>query len=191
MNETDAASVDKLLALCDAYDESAQAGAGHVDAFLRRLTGAEFKAIAVCMCTAIPEQSVRRVRRQVLGLLVRFGDDATDHPITHGSTRIVVIGPDHVYKVAFTDEGEQVNALEARGIDSVPLAAATMLTIDGAPVLRMQRVTPLEHDEAMKRSVTHPWVRRTDMRQVGLTADGQLVCYDAGQCGDYNQDYQH
>lgn len=124
---------------------------------------------------------------QTIGLMLldRFED------FELGSGRIAYIHDDFVYKLAFSRQGAKANHIEAQGMHcDVPIAAAQWVTIAGVVLLQMERVDPIDpkdrHGIDLDR---YPWVPLVDQYQVGWTKTGELVCYDAGQLGEFNRDY--
>ncbi|RIT36733.1 hypothetical protein D2E76_15850 [Mycobacteroides abscessus] len=108
-----------------------------------------------------------------------------------GSTRVVFTQGDSVYKLAFCEDGAIANRIEVQGVHcGVPIAAASWTVVAGVALLRMERVEVVEVEDRHKIDLEkYPWVPLVDMKQVGWTKTGELVCFDAGQLGEFNRAY--
>lgn len=108
-----------------------------------------------------------------------------------GSTRVVFTQGDSVYKLAFCEDGAIANRIETQGVHcGVPIAAASWTVVAGVALLRMERVEVVEVEDRHKIDLEkYPWVTLVDMKQVGWTKTGELVCFDAGQLGEFNRAY--
>lgn len=127
------------------------------------------------------------VERQSLHLLVRLVDHG--YEFATGSQRIVIIAANHVYKLAFNSDGDRASQIESAAAIDAPVAPAQWVTVDGIRALRMERVTPVVPADVHNLDLRkYPWLDRIDMAQVGWSRNGELLCYDAGQFGDFNRD---
>lgn len=106
-----------------------------------------------------------------------------------GANRLVLFNAsDYVYKLSRNPLGELSSDIEAQGQLEIPIARSEWQVIDGVRVLRMERVAPVSASEFDALRCDHRWIETVDRKQVGWTKSGQLVCYDAGQHGDFNRD---
>lgn len=133
----------------------------------------------------IERRYVRCVQTIGLMLLDQFGD------FELGSGRIAYIHDDDVYKLAFNSQGATANQIEAQGVFcGVPIAAAQWVTVSGVALLQMERVDPIDSKDRHEIDLgRYPWVPLVDQYQIGWTKAGDLVCYDAGQLGEFNRGY--
>ncbi|WP_255802058.1 hypothetical protein [Mycobacteroides abscessus] len=124
---------------------------------------------------------------QIIGLMLldRFGQ------FELGSGRIAYIRDGFVYKLAFCAQGAKANHIESQGMyGGVPIAATRWVAVAGVALLQMERVDPIDSNDRHGIDLQrYPWVPLVDRCQVGWTKFGELVCYDAGQLGEFNRDY--
>lgn len=132
----------------------------------------------------LDEKHLECVHVLSLMLLDRFRE------FKYGSTRIAFISSDSVYKLAFCEDGAIANRIEVQGVHcGVPIAAACWTVVAGVALLRMEKVEVVRDKDHHKIDLEkYPWVPLVDMKQVGWTKTGDLVCYDAGQMGNLNKD---
>lgn len=110
----------------------------------------------------------------------------------YGSQRVVLVDADrrYVYKLAYTERGEQTSEIEASGAIEAPVAAAQWVEVAGVRLLQMEYVAHIVEDDRLRELdlARYPWVPLVDCVQIGWAADASLVCFDAGQFGEHNRE---
>jgi hypothetical protein len=160
-------------------------GGGEFAAELRALSDIELRALGVWLTLRRQphDKPTDLITRQALTLLVLLGAD-TGYAYAAGVERIVILGPQAVWKLSLNHAGDITSETEAGAAIAAPVAPARWRTIAGIRVLEMERVEVVRPDALTDEELRNaPWWTDVDGWQIGRRTTGELVVFDAGEFG--------
>ncbi|SLC86859.1 Uncharacterised protein [Mycobacteroides abscessus subsp. abscessus] len=183
--------VEQLCELIADVEEQFNFGAAQYLAEKDRLTGLQRRSVELAL-----ELEDRRldlpwdvVLRQALTVLALKGSQ-TGFEFRLGCQRLVVLGVDSVWKLAFNARGAETSELEVAAALPAPVSPASWRLVAGVQVVEMERVEVLAPeavgDDELRAS---PWWADVDRHMLGRRRSGELVVFDAGQFGAGNRQW--
>lgn len=181
--------VEQLCALIVDVEQNFAFGAAQYLAEKNRLTGLQRRAVELAL-----ELSDRWldlpwdvVIRQALTVLVLKGFQ-TGYEFRLGCQRVVVLGTDSVWKLAFNAKGAATSELEVAAAIAAPVAPAGWRSVAGVRVVEMERVEVIAPEAVGDDELrANSWWVDVDRHMLGRRRSGELVVFDAGQFGVKNR----